>query len=742
MRRLALLALATTSLAGFAPLAAAAQTAPDPAAPVQPAPVDAADAAQVQEIVVTAQRREQNLQDVPVAVTAFGAQQLADQSVQNLTDLSAKSPNVVLAPVGAYPYASAFFIRGLGFADVESTFEPSVGVEMNGVYLARNSGALQDFFDIASVEILRGPQGTLYGRNTIGGVVSVRTKLPGDEFGAEFQATAGDHGRAEARAAVDIPVNDMFAMRFSGLYKSYDGYSYNAFRDEEVGDNEVASGRATFVFTPTDDFDATLIADFDRERGSGGAFRNAALPGNVYYNFSPDTGTPTPLFPAGDSDPTDPYTVYSNTPIFANVDTWGLALTMNWDVGFGTLTSVTGYREFDDQVQSDYDASPVNFFFAYRDQTHNQFSQELRIAGEAGDRFNYVLGVFYLDQSYDITNTQGGLIYGGATTPQIASQTNSAWAVFGQADYELTDQLTLTFGGRYSYEEKEFTNQPLFFPVSQTYSADWDNFSPKISVNYEFTQMIMGYLTWSNGFRSGGYNGRAASFTSAGPYNAETVESYEAGLKTELFERRVRLNGAIFTSTYSDMQTGTQGLTEAGIYESIVTNAGEGKIDGAEAEAVWVVTDSLTLNANLAWLDARFEENFTDLTSDGVDNPTDNSDLPIAYAPKWSGSVGMRYSRDIPVGELTFAANAVYMDDIYTSGGALNRTSDVQVRPENTLYDATLSIEADDGWRVAIWGKNLSDEEVINNTFGLGALGNLRIYQAPRTWGVDVGYRF
>ncbi|MCI3134794.1 TonB-dependent receptor [Phenylobacterium aquaticum] len=705
---------------------------------------DAAGGVQIEEVVVTAQKREQKLQDVPVAVSAFNDKALQAQAVQGLTDLSAKSPNVVLAPVGAYPYASAFYIRGLGFADVESTFEPAVGVEMNGVYLARNSGALQDFFDIDSVEILRGPQGTLYGRNTIGGVVSVRTKRPnpGDPFSGEVQATVGDHGRAEGRLALNVPLNDTFAARGSLLYKTYDGYVHNATLNKTVGDNETLSGRLTLVAKPNDVFDAALVLDGDRERGSGAAFRNAALPGNVYYNFSPDTGTATPVIPAGTSNPKDPYTVYDNTPIFANVDTWGAALTANWKLDLGTVTSVTGYRSFKDKVQSDYDGSAVNFFYAYRDQSHEQFSQEIRLASSTGGAFDYVVGAYYLNQHYAITNTQGGLIYKGATASQIAGQRNIAWALFGQGDYHVNDRLTLTAGGRYSYEEKRFTNQPLFFTASKSYDDHWDNFSPKLSANYKFTPDVMAYATWSKGFRSGGYNGRAASYTSAGPYASETVESYEVGVKSELFERRLRLNGAAFSSKYTDMQVGSQGLTSAGIYESIVTNAGEARIDGVEGEALWLVGGGWRINANLAWLDARFEKNFTDFTSDGINNPTDNSDLPLAYAPKWSGSFGVTYDRDLSFGHLSANANAVYMDDIYTSGGVLNRTSTVQMRPANTLYDAAITLEGTQGWRVSLWGKNLADKAVINNTFGLGALGNLRIYQPPRTWGLEVGYKF
>ena len=701
-----------------------------------------AGAGQVEDIIVTAQRREQSLQKVAASVTAFDSTMLKAQAVSDLTNLNSKIPNVVLAPVGAYPYASAFFIRGLGFADVESTFEPSVGVEMNGVYLARNSGALQDFFDIESVEILRGPQGTLYGRNTIGGVVSVRTKRPGQDAGAEVMGTIGDRGRLEVRAAAEMPFGDTFAARASMLYKTYNGASWNHTTQEKVGDNESIAGRLTLVATPIPAIEATLIADFNRERGSGSAFRNASLPGNVYYNFSPDTGTPNPIVPPGDSDPTNVRTIYGNTPLFANIDTWGLMFDLNWNIGGANITAITGFREFKDKAQSDYDASALNFFAAYRDQTHEQLSQEIRIASEGEQKLDYVFGAFTMHQNYNITNLQSGMIYSNMSVPQIASQSNTAYAVFGQLDYHVTDELTLTGGGRYSYEKKRFTNQPLFYTTAMTYNDNWDNFSPKLGVSYQVTPTVLTYFTWSKGFRSGGFNGRAASYTSAGPYGSETVSSFEGGVKTELFDKRVRFNLAAFHSTYSDMQVGTQGLTTAGVYESIVTNAGKARIVGVETEIQWVLGGGFSINANAAYLNARFVENYTDLTSDGIDNPTDNSDLPMAYAPKWSGALGLFYSNDTAIGKLNGSVNAVYMDDIYTSGGEANRYSDVQMRPSNVLVDATLGLEADGGWRVGVWVKNAFDKTVINNTFGLGPLGFLRIYSPPRTFGVDVGYRF
>lgn len=691
-----------------------------------------------EEVVVTAQKREQRLQDVPVSVTAFTTQTLEDQSTQSLTDLSAKAPNVVLAPVGFSPFASAFYIRGLGFSDVESSFEPSVGTEINGVYLTRNSGALMDFYDIERVEVLRGPQGTLYGRNTIGGLVSLRTIRPDGTFSGGGQVTIGDHGRRELRAAVNVPLSDTLSGRVSLLYKSYDGYNYNVTRREREGDIETLAGRLTLRWAPSDRFEATLILDANSDEGSGASMRNAGLPGQTFTNLSPQTG--------------NPYHTYTDLPITSQVDSWGATLELNYEVGIGTITSVTAYRAFDDFVTSDYDAgaNPLTFYHGARTQTHWQFSEELRIASNGEGPWNYVFGVYYLNQAYDISNAQrfnisGFPIINGA---QVASQENTAIAVFGQIDYNVSPDLVLTAGGRYSYEEKEFTNDPIGPVPSTTFKSDWNDFSPKLGLSYKFSDEAMAYAQWQQGFRSGGFNGRANTLTSVGPFDAENVDAYEIGLKTTLADRRLRLNFAAFRNEYSDMQTGTQGpILDAGGnfigFESIVTNAASAVIDGFEVEANWAVGGGLTINANVGWLDARYDNYVADLTSDGINNPTDNSDLPLVFAPKWSGSIGFTWAQDFDIGRVSLNANAVYMGDAYTSGGTINRISDVQLREANTLIDATFALESPDGkWRVALWGKNLADELVINNTFGLGTLGNLRVYSPPRTYGLDIGVRF
>lgn len=707
-----------------------------------------------EEIVVTAQKREQKLQDVPVAVSAFTTKTLENQGTVSLLNLNAKAPNVILQPVGYSPFASMFYIRGLGFQDVESSFEPSVGTEVNGVYLTRNSGALMDFYDVESVEILRGPQGTLYGRNTIGGLVSVRTKRPDGEFNGGAMVTVGDHGRLEGRAAVNFPISDTLSGRVSLLFKEYDGYNYNVTQDRDEGGYTTVAGRLTLAYKPNEKFDATLIVDGDRDKGTGASMRNAGLPGNSFTPLSPQDGPR--------------YHTYGDLPIFSHVETWGTTLEMNYDVGFGTITSVTGYREFDDHLTSDYDAgaSSLAFFHGERIQDHHQFSEELRIASNGDGPLNYVFGVYFLDQGYKISNDQNAKLFipglGSIwiiNDAQRAAQDNTAIAVFGQIDYNVTEQLVLTLGGRYSYEEKEFTNDPLD-PVNPftgaitgetpatTHKDNWNKFTPKVGMSYKFNDDVMAYAQWQQGLRSGGFNGRANTDLAIGPYGTETVDAYEIGMKSTLADGKLRFNLAAFRNDYSDVQTGTQGeirdASGAVIgFQSIVVNAASQRIDGVEVEANWSVTDEFTINFNAGWLDARYTDYVADLTSDGIANPTDNTDLPLPFTPKWSGSLGLTYEHDFAEGTLTLNGNAVYMDDVYTSSGTINRTSDVFVREANTLFDATISWRpVDAGWKVALWGKNITNEHYINNTFGLGTLGNLRIYAPPMTWGVDVGYDF
>lgn len=690
-------------------------------------------AAEVEDIVVTAQRREQRLQDVPLAVSAFSMESLEDGKVESLLNLDGKVPNVVLAPVGAYPFASAFYIRGLGYADVESSFEPSVGVELDGVYLSRNVGAVQDFFDIGGVTILRGPQGTLYGRNTIGGVVSVQSRRPSFDFGARAQATFGSNGRQELRAGVEgALIEDKLAGKFSFLTKTYDGYIKN-YDGRDMGAQDVTSMRGALLWTPTASFDATLIVDYTKDKGTGTAFENASLPSMVLPGF----GEPA------DTDG-DPFLSHVGDDIFSDLEALGVTLNANWDLGPVKLTSITGYRKTDTEVLSDFDGTPTPFMTVHRDETHDQFSQELRLASNTDGPLTYVVGAYYMTQEYDIATGQFGTVFGSPTAGSTiyTQQKADSWAVFGQADYEVLPGLTVTAGGRYSKEEKTFTTQPLFYPNAETFEASFDDFSPKVGVSYKWSDTLMTYAQYSRGFRAGGFNGRAGSFLAVGPYDSETVDSYEVGVKSDLFNRRLRLNAAIFTSDYQDMQQSVQQLIPGTlINQTLVANVGAATISGFEAEATALLTDVFTISASVGYLDASYDEFMADL-GDGL-GVIDRTYLPMPYAPKWSNSVTFNYKDDFDFGRVTAQASVRHMTDMYTSFSTLNATTDLTMRQSNTVVDGSLSLELPDGrWRVSLWGKNLTDELVINNTFGVGNLLASRVYQPPREIGVDLSLTF
>jgi len=690
-------------------------------------------AAAVEDIVVTAQRREQRLQDVPLAVSAFSMESLEDGKVESLLNLDGKVPNVVLAPVGAYPFASAFYIRGLGYADVESSFEPSVGVELDGVYLSRNVGAVQDFFDIGGVTILRGPQGTLYGRNTIGGVVSVQSRRPSFDFGARAQATFGSNGRQELRAGVEgALIEDQLAGKFSFLTKTYDGYIKN-YDGRDMGAQDVTSMRGALLWTPTASFDATLIVDYTKDKGTGTAFENASLPSMVLPGF----GEPA------DTDG-DPFLSHVGDDIFSDLEALGVTLNANWDLGPVKLTSITGYRKTDTEVLSDFDGTPTPFMTVHRDETHDQFSQELRLASNTDGPLTYVVGAYYMTQEYDIATGQFGTVFGSPTAGSTiyTQQKADSWAVFGQADYEVLPGLIVTAGGRYSKEEKTFTTQPLFYPNAETFEASFDDFSPKVGVSYKWSDTLMTYAQYSRGFRAGGFNGRAGSFLAVGPYDSETVDSYEVGVKSDLFNRRLRLNAAVFTSDYQDMQQSVQQLIPGTlINQTLVANVGAATISGFEAEATALLTDVFTVSASVGYLDASYDEFMADL-GDGL-GVIDRTYLPMPYAPKWSNSVTFNYKDDFDFGRVTAQASVRHMTDMYTSFSTLNATTDLTMRQSNTVVDGSLSLELPDGrWRVSLWGKNLTDELVINNTFGVGNLLASRVYQPPREIGVDLSLTF
>ncbi|MCA8905708.1 MAG: TonB-dependent receptor, partial [Hyphomonas sp.] len=377
-----------------------------------------------------------------------------------------------------------------------------------------------------------------------------------------------------------------------------------------------------------------------------------------------------------------------------------------------------------------------------RDESHEQLSEEVRLAGGAG-ALNYVVGAYFLSQSYDLTNHQYGLIFGGpdAGSTVHAAQDNTAYAGFGQLDYEIVDGLTVTAGLRYSWEKKKFTVQPLFYPVEQSFSASFDNLSPKIGISYKPNEDLMLYASYTRGFRAGGFNGRAASFEVVGPYDPETVSSYEAGLKSQLLDGRLTFNLGGFVANYKDQQVGVQEIDPVTLVnQTLVRNAASSKMQGIELESELQAGGGFSFSASVGYLDASFDKFVADL-GDGL-GVIDRSNLPLSYAPEWTTGVTANWDGKTAWGDVTAQMSVLNQSDQYTSFSPTNLLSDFAVRDANTLVNASLALRTDYGVTFRLWGKNLGDETVINNTFAVGALLTARVYQPPREFGIDLAYEF
>jgi len=454
--------------------------------------------------------------------------------------------------------------------------------------------------------------------------------------------------------------------------------------------------------------------------------------------------------------PTDgPWDVRYQGPIFYNYNTTGVTLNADWHVGYGTWTWITGYRRYDDHNINEYTGNGViDVLGAQRLQNQYQFSQEVRLASPDAQKLTWVVGAYYLHQYYHIANTYFGVFAPTVDSTQHAMQSDDAVAGFGQADLHLTSKFTLTAGGRYSYEAKDFTNQPLGLPNFFNYRANWGDFSPKLGAKYDFTSDLMAYVQYSRGFRSGGFNGRAGSATSAGPYDAEHVGSYETGVKSEFLEHRLRINADVFDSKYSNIQEEVQELVPGTLIdETVVKNAAAATIYGAEVEAHAIIGGGFSVDATGGYLHANFDNFPANLygpcatppaTPQGIFCGTQNySFLHFPNAPKWTGSVALDYRRETPIGIFEGNVDAVYTDPYYTSLNALDVLEPFSLRGAAVIYNGTIAMTTPNGrYRIALWGKNLANKAVLYNRYTIGTVSALQTYEPPLTWGVDISAKF
>jgi iron complex outermembrane recepter protein len=731
-------------------------------------PAAAQDGVTDEEIVVTARRTEESLQEVPASVSAFSEQQMERLNATEATGLQGAVPNLNVVQGRGSSNATNIYIRGVGQPDALQTFDPAVGFYVDGVYYSRIRGTQMELFDIERVEVLRGPQGTLYGKNTIGGAYSVITHRPGQDPRGLFQVTVGDYGQLEARVAASGPLNDHLAIGGAVFGASRDGYVTNPVTGEDYNDRNAWGGRFQAALDVTPDFSLDFSADFSEED-------NALTMGQATNSLTTIIGVPIPAGAVPSPLPEFDFTAQA-TPGLPNssvLQHWGNALRASWELSDNlTLRSITAYRDLEYTDYVDIDATALELGDVLVDVAQDQVSQEFQAIWES-DRWTAIGGVFYMvenivsHQEAYADDLLGGFLGGGTFLRTVDDdlETTSA-AIFGNVTYDLTDRLSISGGLRYTEEEKDYFRTTSTFSSNPIFTADparvpvdindtWDDLSGIASVDYQLTPEFLLYGRVAQGFKSGGFNGRANNQGEEAPYDPETVTSYEAGFKSDWFDNRLRANFAVFYNDYRDFQARVSNLTTDPVtmlpsIELTVLNAGELTISGAELELIYNPIDPLTLDAQIGYLDAEYGE-FEDLRfDDGVIDFNDSRAFQEpAFSPDWTARFGARYVFDLGQhGDLELNASARYRSRMALAVDNTLPNTNVELpgmfQDDYWLYDANATWRATDILSIALIGRNLSDEVYRTDAQEFSSVGNIRTayYGAPQTWSVVFSARY
>ncbi|WP_176473392.1 TonB-dependent receptor [Sphingopyxis sp. GW247-27LB] len=752
--------LLSTAMAALAATPVHAQSTDAAAASDDSAATAPADDSYGGDIVVTAQRRSESVQDVPIAISAFNSEMVEASGSTNITSLNGLAPNVVLQTQGLVANVPMISIRGMSTADPDPNADPKVSTIIDGVYIPFVSSTMLDLFDVERIEVLKGPQGVLFGKNNLAGTINVITARPTDDFGGEVRLTAGSFGLKQFRGKINTGrfAGDALAAKVSVNFRDYDGYSRNVITGNRLNGANVKSVRGALNFDQGGAFDSTVVVDWLKQKTTGPA-PHVLDNGDANWDLLPDE-VKTDVRKA--AVPFDPY---------ANTESYGGSWTSNLDVGYGTVTAVLGYRHLDYVTRGDFDGliTPAPQLDVTRDFSGNSKSAELRYVSPADEPVDFVVGAYYQADKWRQFNT----VLANPTTTTLAQlhQDTESYALFALVNAHPTDSLTLSIGGRYSHDRKKYdiASQVLVNNVQRSsfqssLEASWAEFTPRLTVEYKIGPSAMLYANYSQGYKAGGYNSRGTIPENVGPYDPERVNAFEIGAKTDLFDRLLRFNVAGFVNNYRDLQSS---VTKMGSVrpENITTNVAAAKIYGFEVETLLRPSHNFTLGANIAYLHARYTDFCADtdgvftngapepgqcgpavpILLNGVPNgtfavPTDSTGLELANAPKWSGSVSADYVIPMSFGEIKLHSDARYSSRFNTWG----RDNDPgYYRKEVVLLNASVAVAGeDDKWKVTLYGSNLTDQKVISGAISAGATPIQQFYQPPREFGVDVAFKF
>ena len=678
-------------------------------------------------ITVTAQKREQSIQNVPISVSAFYNEDMKNMQIDDIGDLQSAVPNLTLHQGDAQN--AVVYIRGVGQIDSLAFADPGVGIYLDDVYLGRAQGAFLEVFDVERIEVLRGPQGTLYGRNTMGGAVKYVTAKPEADLKVDFEAGFGSYNEQNIKGAISGAVSENLLANFTMAYAARDDYSDNTFDGKDDGGKKLTAWRSSWFYDASSDLTLEFAVDSSEN--------------------NPDHSLTPVIKQSGKS--VDPRKVTANFNNLNKLITEGASLTATWEVNSDvTLKSISSYRSMDYDTHLDLDATAQDKFGIFVFEEQDQFSQELQL-NYSTDSSAMVAGLYYFNEN-DLTES-------GVFGPVINfisnsenDQKNTSYAIYANLDYFYSQQLTLTAGLRYTKEEKEFSRLQQMYtsPLTSlpvlgegdltltdlTVEDDWSSVSPKVGINYQLDSNIMLYGTISRGFKSGGFNGRSNNPHEAQAYNPETMWAYETGMKSDLMDDLLRFNVAIFRNDYDDLQLSSFTADDQGAFSALFTNAGRAVINGLELELTAMVSDDLTLRANAGLMDAQYKEYF------GPGGKDIASERELVNTPKTTAQVSVQYSYETEDwGYFTFFADASYRSKTYPTVSS----SEVLAQAGRTLFNANVSYYTpDEEWNINLGIKNITDKEYVSHGFDLSASGlsQLAYYGAPRTLSLTAQYSF
>lgn len=735
------------TLTASAAIIACAMTAPYTVAMAQDSPGKTEDdntARRLPSVSVTARKTSENIQDVPISVSAFDAEAIADYGFTDSLAIDDQVPNLEIKTYGGNPN---IFIRGVGNNDFNGTTVSPVSIYSDDVVQGLTGGQLMQMFDLERVEVLRGPQGTLFGRNTTGGAINFYSRKPGDVQEGYVRMGIGSYNRTELEAAGTlVAIENKLATRVAGKIVSDDGDRRNLFNGERANATDLAALRAITRYRPNDDVEILWNLHYGRDRSDYQQGKPVGIinDGNILGYVDPA--------------PNDAKYINANrTDNRHYADTWGTNIAINWDFGDYTLKSVTAYEDVETDYLGDIDQSPNSLDELRFQQDGDQISQELNLSYNGGGNLSWIGGLFYLkeDFHYRTSGPLFGDVPGAALPLDAQSQRDTeTYALFGEATYRLTEAFSVTAGLRYTMEEKDavldslltygaFGTQPdgLTVPIipETRKSNDWDAWSGRVLAKYEFDANSMIYASVSRGFRSGGYNLGAFfdpnEFTTVDP---EFLTSYELGVKTTILDDRLRANMAVFMYDYTDLQvfTFTQGSSTANPIVIALENAADAEVSGFEGEFTAVPIDGMNLSLGIGYLDATYENYISEVSGDLSGNR-------LPGAPEWN--INFSGQQDFKIADkwvLTPRVEYVFVDQRYFDS---NQSEAISSGGSHELLNARLSFAPEaGGWEVALWAKNIGDKQYVVDAADLTAtFGFIPTYYGPReSWGLEARIEF